>query len=96
MEGWSYGRCKHCPLTSNNVSSNPDFSTWDGFGWMIERVEGIVILEVLSGFYCAHIVEQKTIDSHVKIIHHPTFRAKDYPTALFEALCEYHGIKEEL
>lgn len=68
-----------------NFHSNPDFSTWDGFGWMIERAKK-------AEWWDDFLLEYQ-LTHEVRLAEMITVLTS--PTALRDALMEYHGIGKE-
>jgi hypothetical protein len=89
-------------MFGTKLPANPDFSTWDGFGWMIEAMakQEIFVVSTLQfddGTWDVDIFKgERDINKPKGESKLANASGKDLPTALFEALCEYHGIEEEL
>lgn len=79
-------RCKKCKEKYEYAEqANPDFSTPDGFFWLIERAKK-------ADWWGDFIWQTSTGDKGCKIF---IIDILTSPTALFNALCEYHGIEGE-
>jgi hypothetical protein len=84
--------CTKCDAIDDKYNYfNPDFATWEGFGWMWERMEekypdffdstklGIIGQDTLNGVYCEVFTSHKLIN----------------PIRLRDALAEYFGWEGE-
>jgi hypothetical protein len=76
-------------MFGTELPANPDFSTPDGFFWMIERAKKAEWWKDFIVEHCGIVNLNWWWDRQ-----HANLDVFTSPTALFEALCKYHGIKE--
>lgn len=82
-----YGWCDECAKDFDNPQPDftvPDFTTWEGFGWLWERAQEKEWWEEFQQIHCHYGISYD--DIRVNLINPIEFR---------NALMEFHGIKEE-